>query len=120
VGGHRDVVVALLEASASLSGLLLVFLGFVVNTYTSMGSGTAVKVRRSLERAALGLLAAFVVGLSCVALATIWLTAEEGNAALYAATGWLFGAQLAGLAVATAWAIKTMLSRHRRTATRAS
>jgi hypothetical protein len=120
VGGHRDVVVALLEASASLSGLLLVFLGFVVNTYTSMGSGTPVKVRRSLERAALGLLAAFVVGLSCVALATIWLTAEEGNAALYAATGWLFGAQLAGLAVATAWAIKTMLSRHRRTATRAS
>jgi hypothetical protein len=121
VSAHRDVVVALLEASASLSGLLLVFLGFVVTTYTSMASGTAVKARVSLERAAIGLLIAFVIGLSCVALATVWLVSQEGDTGLYVATAWLFGAQLTGLAGATAWAIKAMLwIRRRRSTTPAS
>jgi hypothetical protein len=117
VSVHRDVAISLLGASASLSGLLLVFLGFVVSTYTSSGSGIALKARTSLERAALGLLAAFVIGLSCVALATVWLVAEEGDPTLYIATVWLFGAQLAGLALATAWAIKAMLWMHRKIAT---
>jgi hypothetical protein len=116
VSAHRDVVVALLEASASLSGLLLVFLGFVVNTYTGMASGTAAKARTSLERAAIGLLIAFVIGLSCVALATVWLVAQEGDEALFTATAWLFGVQLTGLAVATVWAIKAMLWIRRRSA----
>jgi hypothetical protein len=117
VATHRDVVVALLEASASLSGLLLVFLGFVVSIYTGLSRGTADKARASLERAAIGLLVSFLIGLSCVALATAWLVDQERDAALYATTIGFFGAQLVGLGVATALAMKAMLRVHHRSAT---
>jgi hypothetical protein len=115
---HRDVVVALLEASASLSGLLLVFLGLVVSVYTGLSRGTADKARTSLERAAIGLLVSFLIGLSCVALAAAWLVDQECDGALYATTVCFFGAQLLGLGAATALAMKAMLRVHHRSSSK--
>jgi hypothetical protein len=106
---HKDVVLALLGASAGLAGLVLVFLGLVVSAYGGLSGDTPAAVKRPLRGVGRFLLVDFALGLVCVALATVWLVELTAGMALYAATLVLFVAQLAGLAGSTVWTVKKLL-----------
>jgi hypothetical protein len=110
---HDGVVLALLGASASLSGLLLVFLGFVVAVYGGLSDDGTDDARTKLGRAAFGLLIAFIIGLVCVATSTAWLVGFSHNQPLYDATVSFFALQLVGLTAATIWTLKELLWTHR-------
>lgn len=107
--GHKDVVLALLGASAGLSGLALVFLGLVVTTTTAFPAGTKPAIVNRSRRPALAVLASFGVGIACVGAATSWLLLLRDNRLLYVATVSLFLAQLALLVVATGWTVRRAL-----------
>jgi hypothetical protein len=109
---HGDVVLALLGASATLSGLLLVFLGFIVGIYGGLSNDGADDAKTKLGEAALGLLIAFVVGLVCVATSTAWLVFSQSQP-LYDTAVSLFALQVAGLTAATIWTLKELLSTRR-------
>ncbi len=114
---HKDVVLALLGASASLAGLLLVFLGFVVSVYSGLSDDHVRRIRDELGRAALALLGAFVVGLSCVGCAAGWLVGLGDDQSLYVAAVVLFFTQLVGLVAATAWTLRQLMGAKRRRTT---
>jgi hypothetical protein len=109
VVAHKDVVLAVLGASAALSGLLLVFLGLVVSAYGGLAGDTPAAVKTPLRRTALVGLASFALGLLCVVAATIWLIQLTGGTGLYVLTIGLFLAQLVSLVVATGWTLRELL-----------
>jgi ABC-type xylose transport system permease subunit len=115
---HGDVVLALLGASATLSGLLLVFLGFILGIYGGLSNDGADDAKTKLGEAALGLLIAFVVGLVCVATSTAWLVFSQSQP-LYDMAVSLFALQVAGLTAATIWTLKELLSTRRQRVTKA-
>jgi hypothetical protein len=100
---HKDVVLSIFGVAAGLSGLVLVFLGLVVTTYQSFGGDTPKKVLSRYRHAAALTLAAFALGMACVALSAAWLLKLGQGQALYAAVAWTFGAQIVTLLVATGW-----------------
>jgi hypothetical protein len=89
----RDVVVAILGASAALAGLILVFLGQVIAAYQGLPRDTPPSVRTRRKRAAPPVLLVFALSLGTVALCLAWLAAP-GGAALYHVALWLFAADL--------------------------
>jgi uncharacterized membrane protein YcjF (UPF0283 family) len=105
---HKDLVIAILGASAALGGLVLVFLGVVITTYQSRANeDTVAHVRTEhwSHWASILALAPFVLGVACVAESTAWLMTEN-NEDLYIATIVTFFAQLALLllvAVLVTW-----------------
>lgn len=106
---HKDVVLAVLGASAALSGLLLVFLGLVVGAYGGLAGDTPKSVKKPLRTTGWVLVGAFGVGLVCAALATVWLLQLTGGQSLYVSTVGLFFVQLVCLAAATVWTLKELL-----------
>ncbi len=100
---HKDVVLGLLGVSAGLAGLLLVFLGLVVTTFQSFDGSTPASVLNRYRWAAALVLAAFAIGMACVAVAVAWLLRLGRSEAVYLTTVWLFGTQVVTLLVATAW-----------------
>jgi hypothetical protein len=100
---HKDVVIALLGASATLVGLILVFVGLVVNAYIALPGDVGDDVRNPLRRMARVTLVPFGLGLIQIAAATFWLLHQWGW--LYCATIWLFIAALIALAVAALWTV---------------
>ena len=96
---HQQVIVTVLGAAAGLAGLVLVFLGIVVTAYQSFPGDTPDKVVSGFRSAAMLTLGTFVLGIGCVALATLWLLTRN-NAFLYAAALTVFAAQLLLLLVA--------------------
>lgn len=80
---HQDVMTALLEASATLAGLLLVFLGFILTASGTLDADVPVTVHKSLRTVSLVLLIAFTIGLSSVAVSAAWLVTAPGGNALY-------------------------------------
>jgi hypothetical protein len=106
---HKDVVLALLGASAALAGLLLVFLGLVVGAYGGLAGDTPFSVKKPLMRVGRVCLAAFLIGLACVASATAWLLQLQGGQTLYVVTSALFVLQLLSLVGATVWTLKELL-----------
>ena len=53
---HQDVMTALLEASATLAGLLLVFLGFILTASGTLDDDVPLAVHKSLQKVSLVLL----------------------------------------------------------------
>lgn len=106
---HKDVVLALLGASAGLSGLVLVFLGLVVSMKERFPPGTKPAIVSRTRQPAVAVLATFGVGIACVGAATAWLVLRRENSLLYFMTISLFLAQLALLLVATAWTVRRAL-----------
>jgi hypothetical protein len=92
---HDDVIIALLGASASLAGLVLVFLGIVIST--AQGYYTDSPVMRPWyrwsTRISMFTLSPFLVGIICVGESTIWLLTRN-NEGLYLATVGTFGLQI--------------------------
>jgi hypothetical protein len=105
---------ALLEASATLAGLLLVFLGFILTASGTLDDDVPLAVHKSLQTVALVLLIAFAIGLSSVAVSAAWLVTAPGGDALYDTALSLFALQLAGLAGATGWTVRGLLWAGRR------
>jgi hypothetical protein len=105
---------ALLEASATLAGLLLVFLGFILTASGTLDDDVPVTVHKSLQEVSLVLLIAFAIGLSSVAVSAAWLVTAPGGDVLYDTALSLFALQLAGLAAATGWTARGLLWAGRR------
>ena len=105
---HQAVVIALLESSATLSGLLLVFLGFILTAAGSLDDDVPLAVHKSLHKVSLILLTAFAIGLSSVAVSTAWLVAPSSGDPLYDAALSLFALQIVGLAAATGWTVRAL------------
>ena len=111
---HQDVMTALLGASATLAGLLLVFLGFILTTSGTLDEDVPVAVHRTLQRVSLVLLIVFAIGLLSVAISTAWLVTAPGDDPLYDTALSLFALQLMGLAGATGWTVRGLLWAGRR------
>ena len=103
------MVLALLGASAGLAGLVLVFLGLVLNAYAGLDNPVPKGTKRPYRQVGGGLLAAFAIGLACVVVAATWLTELQDNHTLYLATVYLFFVQIAALVGTTAWTSKELL-----------
>ena len=89
----KDVVIAILGASAALGGFTLVFLGIVITSYESYSGGVADKVLSPYRRGGTVLLGVFAVCLITVALSLLWLI-NGGTVGLYDATIALFALEL--------------------------
>src|SRR6266542_969560 len=89
----KDVVIAVLGASAALAGFVLVFLGVVITGLSSFPPETVRLVRRRYLRMAGIAVAAFLLSLVTVALGIVWLAYGQSGA-VYHWTIWLFFAQL--------------------------
>jgi hypothetical protein len=109
VVAHKDVVLALLGASAALSGLLLMFLGLVVGAYGGLPGDTPRSVKTPYRRTGTIILVAFAIGIVCLVLATCWLLQLTGGQGLYVATVCSFIAQLVAICVATVWTLGELL-----------
>ncbi len=105
---------ALLEASATLAGLLLVFLGFMLTASGSLDDDVPLAVHKSLQTVSLVLLIAFAIGLSSVAVSAAWLVTAPGGDALYDSALTLFALQIVCLAAATGWTVRGLLWAERR------
>ena len=105
---------ALLEASATLAGLLLVFLGFILTASGTLDDDVPLAVHKSLQKVSLVLLIAFAIGLSSVAVSAAWLVTAPGGDPLYDTAISLFALQIAGLAAATGWTVRGLLWAGRR------
>lgn len=104
----KDVVGAILGASAALGGFDLVFLGVVIAAYQSYPGGVPVPVVRPYRAMGTALLATFGISLVTVAVSLLWLT-NGGSNELY---GWaigLFAVQLAAVFGSAAWATRLVL-----------
>jgi hypothetical protein len=97
---------ALVEASATLAGLLLVFLGFILTASGTLDDDVPLAVHKSLQKVSLVLLIAFAIGLSSVAVSAAWLVTAPGGDPLYDTALSLFALQIAGLAAATGWTVR--------------
>lgn len=106
---HKDVVLALLGASAGLSGLVLVFLGLVVTTTKAFPPGTNPSIVRRSRRPVIAVLSSFGVGILCVGTATWWLLLLRHNRLLYVTTVCLFLTQLVLLLITTGWTVRQAL-----------
>jgi hypothetical protein len=104
---------ALLEASATLAGLLLVFLGFILTASGTLDD-VPLGVHKSLQKVSLVLLVAFAIGLSSVAVSAAWLVIAPGGDAHYGTALSLFALQIVGLAAATGWTVRGLLWAGRR------
>ncbi len=100
---HKDAVQAVLGASSALAGLVLVFLGLVVNTLQSYTSGTPDVVTRGYRILASVAGAAFLCGVASMAFCVWWLAGDQQASFRRLALG-TFGAQLV-LLIATAAAV---------------
>lgn len=100
---HKDVVLALLGVSSGLAGLVLVFLGLILNTLASFAGDTPESVLVPYRRAVVATLLSFGVGIACVVLAFAWLVELSDNHSLYILTVTLFGIQVAALLGTTLW-----------------
>ena len=111
---HQDVMTAVLEASATLAGLLLVFLGFMLSTSGSLDDDVPAAVHKTLQRVSLVLFVVFAIGLLSVAISTAWLVTAPAGDTLYDAALSLFALQIMGLAAATGWTVRGLLWAGRR------
>ena len=89
----KDVVIAILSASAALGGFVLVFLGIVITSKESYGGATGDEVISPYRIAGAALLGAFGISLVTVASSLIWLI-NGGNVNLYDVIIVVFAIQL--------------------------
>lgn len=106
----KDVMIAILGASAALAGFVLVFLGIVITSYQSFGGAVADKVVHPYRVGAAVLFGAFLVCIVTVASSLIWLI-NGGNATLYDYTIGVFVVQLVAVVSSAWWATRMVLWR---------
>jgi hypothetical protein len=109
MGSERDVVTAVFGASSGLAGLLLVFLGIVVSAFRSYSAAVPAAATAPYRRAGRVIVAGFLLGLACTAVALAWLLSPSHG--LYETAVVLFCAQLGALAVAAVGVARIVLWR---------
>ena len=106
----KDVVIAILGASAALGGFVLVFLGIVITSKESYGGATGDEVVRPYRLSGTALLGAFALSLITVALSLTWLI-NGGSTGVYDATIVLFAIQLVAVFGSALWTTRMVLWR---------
>ena len=109
---HKDVVIAVVGASAALAGLVLVFAGVLVTSYQSLVGRPGI-TDATLERfksAAWLSVAVFGVALLDLFLGVLWLD-QSGGHSLYRFLVNLFYVELACLAITAGYATWRVLLR---------
>lgn len=99
--GREDVVLALMGAAGGIAGLTLVFLGLLVTARSAFPPATPKAILDRFRFPAAVVLAAFLIGVLCLAFSTGWLVDGGKNGALYVACLVTFSAQLVLLGLAT-------------------
>lgn len=106
----KDVVIAILGASAALAGFTLVFLGIVITSYQSYSGGVADQVLRPYRLSGTVLLGVFAVCLITVAVSLLWLV-NGGSTGLYDTSIALFALELVVVFGGALWATRMVLWR---------
>jgi hypothetical protein len=106
---HKDVVVALLGASAGLAGLTLVFLGLVVSALATFDAGTPSTILWRYRRPALAAVVAFIVSLGCVTTSALWLARLCDSHSLYVGAVVTFFGQIVLLLIASLLSVPRLL-----------
>lgn len=106
---YEQVIAAVLAASSGISGLLLVFLGLALSAYQGFAADTPPRVRARYRRAAVGVLAAFGLGVVCVTLCLWWLLLVHPAHSFFVLTVALFFALLASLLGAAIFSVYRLL-----------
>jgi hypothetical protein len=92
----KDVVTALVGASAAVAGLVLVFLGMVVTAIQGFPGDTPAKVTAGFRNSLIATLLTFLLAVVGVVVDVIWL-AVAGGSHLYHVTLVLFGGSVVTL-----------------------
>lgn len=106
----KDVVIAILGASAALGGFVLVFLGIVITSYQGYAGAVADQVLRPYRTSGAALLGTFAMCLITVGVSLLWLI-NGGSTALYDVAIVLFGLQLIALFLSAIWSTRMVLWR---------
>ena len=106
----KDVVIAILGASAAFAGFTLVFLGIVITSYESYSGGVADHVLRPYRLSGTVLLGVFAVCLITVAVSLLWLV-NGGSTGLYDTSIALFALELVVVFGGALWATRMVLWR---------
>jgi uncharacterized membrane protein len=104
----KDIVIAVLGASAALAGFVLVFLGLIIAAYQSYSGNVPAQVVQPYRMTGAALLGTFGLSLVTVAICLIWLI-NGGSIGLY---GWaigLFALELVAVFSSAAWATRVVL-----------
>lgn len=105
----RTLMTSVFGAAAGLSGLLLVFLGIVVSAFQSYSTATPAAAVAPYRRAGRAILAAFLLGLTTVAVALAWMLSPSRG--LRDAAVVLFCVQLGTLTISAVGAARLVLWR---------
>lgn len=104
---HKDIVIVLLSASATIAGLILVFVGLVVSAYATLPGDTAKTIKDRLRSTAGLTLVPFGLGLAQIVAATIWLL--HPSCVTYSLTVILFLATVVAVAGAAGWTVRKLM-----------
>jgi uncharacterized membrane protein len=105
---EKDVVLAILGASAALAGFVLVFLGIIIASYQSYSGAVPEQVVKPYQTLGGVLLGTFGLCLLVVFVSLIWLVGGGPDGA-YGLTAGLFVAELAAVLAAAVWATRMVL-----------
>lgn len=105
---EKDVVLAILGASAALGGFVLVFLGIIIASYQSYPGGVPEQVVRPYRTVGAVLLGAFALCLVAVLLCLAWLVGG-GPDATYGVTVGLFVIEILAVFAAALAATRMVL-----------
>ena len=106
----KDVIGAILGASAALAGFVLVFLGLIIASYQSYAGDVPEAVVRPFRAAGGVLLGAFALCLGVVIVSLAWMVAG-GPSGTYGLVVALFLALLVLVLAAAAWSTRMLLWR---------
>jgi hypothetical protein len=105
---EKDVVLAILGASAALAGFVLVFLGIIIASYQSYAGGVPEQVVKPYRTTGGILLATFALCLIAVLICLAWLV-DGGPDEPYGVTVGLFVAEVVAVFGAALWATRMVL-----------
>jgi hypothetical protein len=106
----KDVVLAIFGGTSALGALVLVFLGLIAGAVQSLPPAASSTVRRPYKIAAGVAFTAFVLSITCAALAAWWLLLGQPHR-VYLAVVWAFLAQLLLLTAAAVQVVVKMIFR---------
>lgn len=105
---EKDVVLAILGASAALAGFVLVFLGVIIASYQSYPGGVPAQVVDPYRTVGGILLGTFGLCLLAVFICLVWLVGGGPDQACGATVG-LFVTELVAVLAAAIWATRKVL-----------
>jgi hypothetical protein len=107
---EKDVILAILGASAALAGFVLVFLGIIIASYQSYSGPVPEPVVEPFRTIGRVLLATFGLCLFAVFVSLVWLVGGGPDGA-YGVTVGLFLVELVAVLAAAVWATRIVLWR---------